>query len=67
MIAAILVDLPFSGRPVALPVPARLWRGKDTASRSEPALAPALDLKHVAGGRIVHGVAALPTGITWTT
>ncbi|MDQ1293942.1 MAG: hypothetical protein QG608_1825, partial [Actinomycetota bacterium] len=75
VVAAILVDLPFSGRPVARSVPARLWRGKDTAGRSEPALAR--DLKHVAGGRIVHvvadaahhhpGVAALPTGITWTT
>jgi hypothetical protein len=72
-----LVDLPFASRPVALPVLARLWRGKDTASRSELALAMVRDLKHVAGQRVVHvvadaayhhpGVAGLPAGVTWTT
>ena len=77
VILAILVDLPFSSRPVALPVLARLWRGKDTASRSELALAMVGDLKRVAGQRIVHvvadaayhhpQVAVLPAGITWTT
>jgi hypothetical protein len=77
VIAAILVDLPFCSRPVALPVLARLWRGKDTASRSELALSMVKDLKGVAGQRIVHivadaayhhpSVAALPTGVTWTT
>ena len=77
VIAAILVDLPFCSRPVALPVLARLWRGKDTTSRSELALAMVADLKRVAGQRILHvvadaayhhpSVAALPTGVTWTT
>ncbi len=77
VIAAVLVDLPFASRPVALPVLARLWRGKDTASRSELALAMVRDLKRIAGQRILHvvadaayhhpGVAGLPTGITWTT
>jgi hypothetical protein len=77
VVLAILVDLPFCSRPVALPVLARLWRGKDTASRSELALAMVRDLKGVAGQRIVHvvadaayhhpKVAALPAGITWTT
>ena len=77
VIAAILVDLPFCSRPVALPVAARLWRGKDTASRSELAPAMVKDLKRVAGQRILHivadaayhhpSVAALPVGITWTT
>ena len=64
-------------RPVALPVLARLWRGKDTASRSELALRMVTDLKSVVGQRIVHvvadaayhhpSVAALPAGATWTT
>ena len=77
VIAAILVDLPFASRPVALPVLARLWRGKATASRSELALAMVKDLKRVAGPRILHvvadaayhhpEVAGLPAGITWTT
>jgi hypothetical protein len=77
VIVAILINLPFASRPVALPVLARLWRGKDTASRSELALAMVRDLKRVAGERVVHVVAdaayhhpqitALPAGITWTT
>jgi DDE superfamily endonuclease len=77
VILAILVDVPFCSRPVALPVLARLWRGKDTASRSELALAMVRDLKRIAGQRTVHvaadaayhhqKVAALPPGITWTT
>jgi hypothetical protein len=77
VVLAILVDLPFTSRPVALPVLARLWRGKDTASRSELALAMVADLKRVAGHRNVHvvadaayhhpQVAALPAGVTWTT
>lgn len=77
VITAILVDLPFCSRPVALPVLARLWRGKNSLSRSELALAMVHDLKRVAGHRIVHvvadaayhhqQVAALPAGITWTT
>jgi hypothetical protein len=77
VIVAILVDLPFSCRPVALPVMARLWRGKDTASRSELALTMISDLKRVAGQRLVQvvadaayhhpNVATLPAGITWTT
>lgn len=32
VVAAVLVDLPFASRPVALPVLARLWRGAGTAS-----------------------------------
>jgi hypothetical protein len=77
VVLAILVDLPFASRPVALPVLARLWRGKDTASRSELALAMVRDLKRVAGQRVVHvvadaayhhpKVAVLPAGATWTT
>jgi hypothetical protein len=56
---------------------ARLWRGKDTTSRSELALIMISDLKKVAGQRLVHvvadaayhhpNVATLPEGITWTT
>jgi hypothetical protein len=77
VILAVLVDLPFASRPVAVAVMARLWRGKDTASRSELALAMVADVKHGAGQRIVHvvadaayhhpGVAAVAGGITWTT
>jgi SRSO17 transposase len=77
VVLAVLVDLPFCSRPVALPVLARLWRGKDTASRCELALAMVKDLKGVAGQRVVHvvadaayhhrGVAGLPVGVTWTT
>jgi hypothetical protein len=77
VILAILVDLPFASRPVALPVLARLWRGSGTASHSELALAMVKDLKRVVGQRILHvvadaayhhpGVAGLPAGITWTT
>lgn len=77
VIVAILVDLPFSCRPVALPVMARLWRGKDTTSRGELALRMITELKQVAGQRIVQvvadaayhhpDVAALSAGITWTT
>ena len=77
VILAILIDLPFASRPVALPVMARLWRGKDTASRSELALAMVADLKRVAGQRVVHvvadaayhhpGVTGLPADVTWTT
>lgn len=77
VVLAILVDLPFCSRPVALPVLARLWRGSGTASRCELALAMVKDLKGVAGQRVVHvvadaayhhpDVAGLPSGITWTT
>ena len=77
VVLAILVNLPFTTRPVALPVMARLWRGKDTASRCELALRMVADLHGVAGQRLVHvvadaayhhaGVAALPAGVTWTT
>jgi hypothetical protein len=77
VILAILVDLPFSTRPVALPVMARLWRGKNTASRSELALRMVTDLKTIAGQRLIHvvadaayhhpGIADLPAEITWTT
>jgi hypothetical protein len=75
VIAAILVDPLFASRPVALPVLARLWRGKDTASRSELALAMVKDLKRcgrtgpaIADAAYHHPqVAGLPAGITWTT
>ena len=77
VILAILIDLPFTSRPIALPVMARLWRGKHTLSRSELALRMVTDLKTMAGNRLVQvvadaayhhqDVAALPAGITWTT
>jgi len=77
VVLAILIDLPFASRPVALPVMTRLWRGKGTPSRSELALIMVADLKQVAGQRIVQvvadaayhhaGIATLPEGITWTT
>lgn len=77
VVLAILIDLPFSSRPIALPVMARLWRGKHTASRSELALRMVIDLKTIAGQRLVHvvadaayhhrDVATLPVGVTWTT
>jgi hypothetical protein len=77
VVAAIVLDLPFLRRPVALPVLARLWHGKGTPSRCELALTMITHLKQAAGDRTVHvvadaayhhpAVAALPTGITWTT
>jgi hypothetical protein len=77
VILAILVDLPFSSRPVAVPVMARLWRGKGTLSRSELALRMVTDLKTLTGQRSIRVVAdaayhhkdvtSLPAGITWIT
>jgi hypothetical protein len=77
VILAILVDLPFSARPVAVPVMARLWRGKGTLSRSELALRMVTDLKTVTGQRIIRVVAdaayhhknvtGFPEGITYVT
>ncbi len=77
VVLAITVQVPFCSRPIALPVMARLWLGKDHRSRCELALDMVRDLHRVADGRTVHvvadaayhhsGIAALPQGITWTT
>jgi hypothetical protein len=77
VIAAIVVRLPFLTRPIALPVAARLWRGKATASRTDLALEMAHDLAalfpdrtlHVTGDAAYHSgkVADLPGSVTFTT
>ena len=77
VIAAIVVRLPFLTKPVALPVAARLWRGKATASRTDLALEMVHDLAAVLPGRTVHvvgdaayhsgKVADLPERVTFTT
>jgi hypothetical protein len=76
VVLAVLVDLPFACRPVALPVAARLWRGKATASRAEIALAMVATLArvldrplHVVADAAYHhpGVADLPGAVSWTT
>ncbi|MFI2207506.1 transposase [Streptomyces sp. NPDC020192] len=77
VIVAIVVRLPFLARPVALPVTARLWRGRATASRTDLALEMVHDLAAVLSDRMVHvvgdgayhseKVAGLPAGVTFTT
>ncbi|MZE52727.1 transposase [Streptomyces sp. SID5770] len=74
---AIVVRLPFLTRPVALPVAARLWRGKGTASRTDLALEMVYDLAALFPGRTLHvtgdaayhsgKVADMPEGVTFTT
>ncbi|MGX4688192.1 transposase [Streptomyces sp. JNUCC 63] len=44
VICAVVVRLPFPTKPIALPVAARLWRGKGTASRTDLALEMVHDL-----------------------
>jgi hypothetical protein len=77
VIAGLVVALPFSSRPVCLPVLFRLWAGKGTASPVELArdmvglLARAFPDRdiHVAGDAAYHGPALriLPDRVTWTT
>jgi hypothetical protein len=77
VVAAIIVQVPFSSRPIALPVTARMWRSGAGPSRCELALTMICSLKEVLGERLVHvvadaayhhrDVASLPDGITWTT
>lgn len=77
VVLAITVALPFTSRPIAVPVMARVWQGKNHRSRSELALDMVTALARIAPGRTVHvvadaayhhrGIAALPAGITWTT
>ncbi|WP_324290582.1 transposase [Streptomyces sp. H27-H5] len=77
VIAAIVVRLPFLVRPIALPVAARLWRGKGTASRTDLALEMVHDLAAIFPGRTIHvtgdaayhsgKVADLPRTVTFTT
>jgi hypothetical protein len=77
VICAIVVRLPFLTRPIALPVAARLWRGKGTASRTDLALQMVHDLAalfpdrtiHVTGDAAYHSikVADLPGTVTFTT
>jgi len=77
VVAAIIVTLPFTARPIALPVTARMWRAGAGPSRCELALSMIHSLKRVFGERQVNvvadaayhhrEVAALPAGITWTT
>ncbi|GAB2470979.1 transposase [Streptomyces incanus] len=77
VICAVVVRLPFLTKPIALPVAARLWRGKDTASRTDLALEMVHDLAalfpnrtlHVTGDAAYHSgkVADLPGTVTFTT
>ncbi|MGH8921316.1 MAG: IS701 family transposase, partial [Actinomycetes bacterium] len=78
VIAAIVVDLPFCSRPVALPVLAKLVvKGTTSASRLWLAHRMARALASALPGRAIHVVAdaayagkelkQLPSGITWTT
>ncbi|WP_246144809.1 IS701 family transposase [Actinacidiphila oryziradicis] len=77
VICALAVRLPFLTKPIALPVAARLWRGKATASRTDLALEMIHDLAqifpdrplHVAGDAAYHGKALrdLPVTCTFTT
>ncbi|MFD5661363.1 IS701 family transposase [Streptomyces hirsutus] len=77
VICAVVVRLQFLTKQIALPVAARLWRGKGTASRTDLALEMAHDLAalfpdrtlHVAGGAAYHSgkVADLPGTVTFTT
>jgi len=78
VIVAIIVRLPFLGRPVALPVYFALVRkGGDAASRLTLARALVEQLATAVPGRRLHVVAdcayagktlrALPTCVTWTT
>lgn len=77
VVLAITVNVPFSLRPIALPVMARLWQGKHYRSRSELALDMVTALHRLAGGRRVHvvadaayhhsDIATLPPGVSWTT
>lgn len=77
VICAIVVRLPFAAKPIALPVAARLWRGKATASRTDLALEMAHDLAALFPDRPVHvvadaayhsgKVADLPGSVTFTT
>jgi DDE superfamily endonuclease len=77
VVVAVVVRLPFLPRSVALPVLARLWRGKGTASRTDLALEMVNDLAAVFPGRDVHvvadaayhsrAVADLPVNVSFTT
>jgi hypothetical protein len=77
VVVVIVVRLPFLPRSVALPVTARLWRGKATASRTDLALEMVHDLAAVFPGRDLHvvgdaayhsgEVAGLPAPVTFTT
>jgi hypothetical protein len=77
VVCAVVACLPFAARPVALPVAARLWRGRATASRTDLALDMVHDLAalfpdrtvHVTGDAAYHSkkVAGLPGPVTFTT
>ena len=75
MIAAIVVQLPCSPFPVALPALFRLWRRKGTASQVQPAaqlmsiLAGALAGRdmHRTGDAAFHGESLVIKGTSWTT
>ncbi|MEY9988000.1 hypothetical protein ABIE67_010188 [Streptomyces sp. V4I8] len=77
VICAVVVRLPFLAKPVAVPVAARLWRGKATASRTDLALEMVHDLAALFPGRTLHvtgdaayhsgKVADLPPSVTFTT
>jgi len=77
VVAAVVVRLPFLAKPIALPVAARLWRGRATASRTDLALEMVQDLAalfpdrrvDVVGDAVYHSgkVANLPDGVTFTT
>jgi len=75
IIVGIVVALPFSSRPVCLPVLLRLWRGKGTASPVQLA-AELISLLanefperiiHTVGDAAYHGKALLIAGTTITT
>jgi len=77
VVLALIVQLPFLSRPVALPVLVRRWKGKGTASVVDlahamvAALAAAFPDRalHVTGDAAYHSkiLRELPPWVTWTT
>jgi hypothetical protein len=56
VVCAVVVRLPFPAKPIGLPVAARLWRGKATASRTDLALDMVHDLARIFPDRLLHVV-----------
>jgi hypothetical protein len=77
VVVGVVVRLPFMTRPVCLPVAARRWHGKGTASTVELACQMVATIAARLPGRRIHVVAdaayhgkqvrSLPEQVTWTT
>jgi len=77
VVVGVVVRLPFMTRPVCLPVAARRWQGKGTASTVELACQMVATIAARLPGRRIHVVAdaayhgkqvrSLPEQVTWTT